>query len=153
MLTVIYVLSAFTALLPWSYIIKLYGLRIGLKALLQKLSRIRNELSRVPDSKPKKKRILLRQYKSLRGKVSKFVMLNLALLWIGVIGSIMFAHLMTVFAANLLGTYPYIPSPLQLPYVSVKGTLNDLILYLATLLAYLSLHNRITGIKMVKELG
>ncbi len=152
MLTVIYVVAAFVALLPWSYIVKFYGMRIGLKGILKETSKVKNELSKVPESKPKKKRILTERYRELRGKVSRFIMLNLILLWVGVIGSLIFARLVTVVTANLLGVYPYIPSPLLLPYVSVNGALNDLILYLAALLAYLPLHNRITGIKALHEI-
>ncbi len=152
MLTVIYVVAEFAALLPWSYIVKFYGLKIGLREALKSVSKIRNELSKVPENKPKKKRILVKRYKDLRGKISRFIMLNLILLWVGVIGSLMFARLAVIVAANLLGIYPYIPSPLRLPYVSASGALNDLILYLAALLAYLPLHNRITGIKALHEL-
>jgi len=151
MLTVIYVISAFASLLPWSYIVKLYGMKIGLKEILKEASKVKNELSKVPESKPKKRRILTERYRELRGKISKFIILNLVLLWIGVIGSLIFARLATIVAGGLLGVYPYIPSPLLLPYVSNEGALNDLILYLAALLAYLPLHNRITGIKALQK--
>jgi len=151
MLTAIYTLAAFTALLPWSYIVKFYGLRINLKETFKELLRVRDELLKLPESRLKKRRILKEHYKELRGRINRFIVLNLIILWVGIMGSLMFARLALISTAGLLGINPYIPSPLKLPYVSVDGALNDLVLYLAILLGYIPIHNKITGINLLRS--
>ncbi len=149
--TLVYVGTAFFSLLPWSYIVKGYGIHIKLSDLLKQLKTISKELRELPDSKVKKKRILMEKYKEIRGKVSRFVIVNILLLWIGVVGSLLLARFSVIALAYFLGQRPFIPSPLNISFVSINGGINDLFLYLAVLLAYLQIHNRISGMKLVQE--
>ncbi len=151
MFTLVYVISGIVALLPWSYLVKLYGIHINLKRILKEANEISKELKSLPESKVKKKRILVARYKEIRGKISKFVMINVLLLWVGVIGSLLFSRISVLAAAVLMNRTPYIPSPLELPWISQRGYLNDIFLYLAILLAYIPIHNRISGMKIVHE--
>lgn len=151
MITLIYVGTAVISLLPWSYLIRTYADKIDLKGVMKEIKDVSEKIKQIPPKKEKKLRILNARYSELKKKVSKFFFVNLFVLWAGVFASLIVTRYISIMVALTLGIEPLPPSPLSTPGISVDGYLNDLILYLAVLLAYQNLHNKITGVGMFRE--
>ncbi len=151
MITLIYVGIAVISLLPWSYLIRTYADKIDLKRVMKEIKDISDKIKQTPPKKEKKLRILNARYNELKRKVSKFFFVNLFILWAGVFASLIVTRYISIIAALTLGIEPLPPSPLSIPGISIDGYLNDLILYLAILLAYQNLHNKITGVSIIRE--
>jgi len=153
LLTLLYFSAVVLSLLPWSYTLKAYGTKIRLRELVKEIGKIKKELGELPEGRSKKRRVLIGRYKEIRRRISRFIIMNLLLLWLGIIISLIIARSTVIVVATLLGIQPLIPSPLDLPYISESGYLSDLVLFLVCFLAYIPWHNRITGLKVIQGEG
>ena len=150
MISLIYTIGVVLALLPWTWVTKLYADHINLKETISEINELKNKIHELPPSKEKKKRVLKVRYDKLRKRVSNFFMISLFILWAGLFTSIVVGRYFVYVYADLLSIPPYIPSPLSIPVISVEGHLSDLALFFAIILAYQTLHNKITGVTLLQ---
>ncbi|PUA33398.1 MAG: hypothetical protein B7O98_02960 [Zestosphaera tikiterensis] len=151
MLTVLYVMTIVATVLPWSYLVKWYAEgRLKIKDVVKELRELEKEASSV-SGKEKKAKILEARIKVLRGKLSNFFLVNLLALWAGIFISLFLTRYTYIASVIVYGSGMPIPSPIDLPIISEGGVLNDLFLYLATLIGYQTLHNRIVGLDYLRR--
>ncbi|MEM0025903.1 MAG: hypothetical protein QXV93_03820 [Zestosphaera sp.] len=152
MITLLYVMSVLVAMLPWSYLVGWLGLsRFKIIDIARELRNIEKEY-RTLNPQEKKAKILEERASRLRKKLSNFFIVNLLALWGGVFISMLISEYMYVFFVVTYGGGKPIPSPLNLPIVSNPGgSLNELFVFLATLVGYQTLHNRIAGIDLLRS--
>lgn len=152
MITLLYVMSVMVAMLPWSYLVGWLGLsRFRIIDIARELRNIEKEY-RTLNPQEKKAKILEERVSRLRKRLSNFFIINLLALWGGVFISMLISEYMYVFFVLTYGGGKPIPSPLNLPIVSNPGgSLNELFIFLATLIGYQVLHNRIAGIDLLKS--
>ncbi len=150
-LTLMYVAAIIASFLPWTAVIRSYSRRVDLDSLIDELKEVAERLSKTPSRKEKKLRILKARYKALRGKINRFFFMNIFTLWIGIFTSLMFARSLLYYSLTHLHMHMP-PSPLNLPGISVNGKLNDLILYIATIIGYMYFHNNVAGVNKMRRL-
>ncbi len=151
MLVLLYVAAAVAAFLPWTILVRTYALKVNIDNVIKELKEVADRLSKTPPRKEKKLRLLQARYKALRGRVSRFFLLNLMGLWAGIFTSLIAARAVLYYASVEYG-FPLPPSPLNLPGISINGQLNDLILYLAVILGYQYVHNELTSVSKLSKL-
>ncbi len=145
MLTVLYVLSVFASLLPFTWLTKMYLGKINLKGVVEELAEVGERLKRIAPDKEKKVRVLRARYKKLKGTLNRVFLFNLVFIWMGIFVALSVSRGVTYYVAVATGL-PLPPSPLNIPGISVDGKLNDLLIFLAAVLAYQPLHNKISGL-------
>lgn len=152
MITLLYVMSVLVAMLPWSYLVGWLGLsKFRIIDIARELRNIEKEY-RTLNPQEKKAKILEERASRLRKRLSNFFIVNLLALWGGVFISMLLSEYMYVFFVLTYGGGKPIPSPLGLPIVSNPGgSLNELFVFLATLVGYQALHNRISGIDLLRS--
>lgn len=151
MLVLLYVATAVTAFLPWTFLVRTYAQKVNIDNVVKELKEVADRLSKTPPRKEKKLRLLQARYKALRGRVSRFFLFNLMGLWAGIFTSLITARAALYYVSVKYG-FPLPPSPLNLPGISINGQLNDLILYLAVILGYQYVHNELTGVSKLSKL-
>ncbi len=151
MLVLLYVATAVAAFLPWTLMVRTYARKVNIDDVIRELKEVADKLSKTPPRKEKKLRLLQTRYKALRGRISRFFLLNLMGLWAGIFTSLIAARSVLYYASVEYGS-PLPPSPLNLPGISINGQLNDLILYLAVILGYQYVHNELTGVSKLSRL-
>jgi len=151
MITLLYVMSVIVAMLPWSYLVGWLGLsKFRILDISKELRNIEKEY-RTLNPQEKKAKILEERASRLRKRLSNFFIVNLLALWGGVFASMLISEYMYVFFVLTYGGGKPIPSPLGLPVISSSsGSFNELFLFLATLIGYQVLHNRIAGIDLLR---
>ncbi len=154
MITLLYVMSVLVAMLPWSYLVGWFGLsRFKIVEVAKELRSIEKEYRGLRPQE-KKAKILEERASRLRRRLSNFFMINLLVLWGGVFFSMLISEYMYLFFVLTYGGGKPIPSPLTLPVISSPdGFLNELFVFLATLVGYQVLHNRIAGIDLIRREG
>lgn len=151
MITLLYVMSVIVVMLPWSYLVGWLGLnKFRIIDIARELRNIEKEY-RALNPQEKKAKILEERASRLRRRLSNFFMINLLTLWVGVFISMLLSEYMYVFFVLTYGGGRPIPSPLNMPVVSNPGgSLNELFVFLATLVGYQALHNKISGIDLLR---
>lgn len=151
MLTLLYVMSILTLMLPWSYTAGWIGSsKLRVTEVVKELKLIEKEYKTL-NQQEKKAKILEERAARLKKKLNNFFLVNLLCLWGGVFVSMMVSEYMYFFFILTYGGGRPIPSPLNLPMISSpEGYLNELFIFLATLIGYQALHNRIVGIDALK---
>ncbi|MEO3992877.1 MAG: hypothetical protein QN229_00975 [Desulfurococcaceae archaeon TW002] len=154
MITLLYVMSVLVAMLPWSYLVGWLGLsRLKVVEVARELRSIEKEYRGLRPQE-KKAKILEERASKLRRRLSNFFIINLLVLWGGVFFSMLISEYMYLFFVLTYGGGKPIPSPLSLPVISSsEGFLNELFVFLATLVGYQVLHNRIAGIDLIRSEG
>lgn len=154
MITLLYVMSVLVAMLPWSYLVGWLGLsRFRIVEVARELRSIEKEYRGLRPQE-KKAKILEERASRLRRRLSNFFIINLLALWGGVFFSMLISEYMYLFFVLTYGRGKPIPSPLRLPVISSpEGFLNELFVFLATLVGYQVLHNRIAGIDLIRREG
>ncbi len=151
LLTLMYVGAIIASFLPWTLVMKAYVKKVDLETTVSELKDVIERLSKTPPRKEKKLRILKSRYKELRGRLNRVFLMNMFTLWIGIFTSLMFARSILYYAVTHLHmSLP--PSPLNLPGISLGGRLNDLVLYLATVVGYQYFHNNYSGISILSRI-
>jgi len=147
--TATYVFFTILSLLPFSFILRGYVQRLDLRSTLSALQEIAERMSRT--TKEKKLRELKMKYDALRKRVSSVVFMNLMMLWIGLFTALTFGRVTAAYLLVALGAPVMPPSPLALPFISIEGYLNILLVILAAAIAYQPLHARISGLDALTE--
>lgn len=147
--TATYVFFTILSLLPFSFILRGYVQRLDLRSTLSALQEIAERMSRT--TKEKKLRELKMKYDALRKRVSSVVFMNLMMLWIGLFTALTFGRVTAAYLLVALGAPVMPPSPLALPFISIEGYLNILLVILAAAIAYQPLHARISGLDTLTE--
>ena len=147
--TASYAFFTVLSLLPFSFILRGYIQRLDLRSTLEALQEIAERMSRT--TKEKKLRELKARYDMLRKRVSSAVFMNLMMLWIGLFTALTFGRITAAYLLVALGAPIMPPSPLALPFISVDGNLNILLIILAAAVAYQPLHAKISGLDALTE--
>ena len=72
--------------------------------------------------------------------------------WDPFIAMVIGSHIVLAYA-DFFNIPPYIPSPINIPYITQDGYLSDLTLFFAVILAYQALHNKVTGVSLLQTGG
>lgn len=147
--TASYTFFTLISLLPFSFILRGYVRRLGLQQTLEALQDVAERMSRT--TKEKKLRELKARYDALRKRVSSAVFMNLMMLWVGLFTALTFGRITAAYLLIFIGAPVMPPSPFTLPYVSINGYLNILLIILAAAIAYQPLHTRISGLDVLTE--
>jgi len=147
--TASYAFFTVLSLLPFSFILRGYVQRLDLRSTLEALQEIAERMSRT--TKEKKLRELRARYDALRKRVSSVIFMNLMMLWVSLFTALTFGRVTATYLLVSLGAPVMPPSPLVLPFVSIKGRLNILLIILATAIAYQPLHAKISGLYALTE--
>lgn len=147
--TASYAFFTVLSLLPFSFILRGYVQRLDLRSTLGALQEIAERMSRT--TKEKKLRELRARYDALRKRISSAVFMNLIMLWVGLFTALTFGRITAAYLLVSLGAPVMPPSPLALPFVSIDGYLNILLVILAAAIAYQPLHARISGLDVLTE--
>jgi len=153
MISLIYILGVLLALLPWTWLAKIYADKIKLRETLKEINELKAKIAELPPSKEKRRRILKLRYEKLRKRVSNFFMINLIILWGALFMGIVIGRYFVLAYADFFNIPPYIPSPISIPYITQDGHLSDLTLFFAVILVYQALHNKVTGVSLLQTGG
>ena len=149
LVTLTYTFFTIVSLLPFSFILRGYIQRMDLRSTLEALQEIAERMSRT--TKEKKLRELKARYDALRKRVSSAVFMNLMMLWVGLFTALTFGRVTAAYLLFAVGAPTMPPSPVELPFVSIDGYLNILLIILAAAIAYQPLHAKITGLTALTE--
>ncbi len=122
---------------------------MDLRSTLEALEEIAERMSRT--TKEKKIRELKARHDALRKRVSSAVFMNLMMLWIGLFTALTFGRVTAAYLLIAIGAPAMPPSPLTLPFISIDGYLNILLIILAAAIAYQPLHAKISGLDALTE--
>ncbi len=147
--TASYAFFTVLSLLPFSFMLRGYVQRLDLRSTLEALQEIAGRMSRT--TKEKKLRELKARYDALRKRISSAVFMNLMMLWIGLFTALTFGRITATYLLVSLGVPAMPPSPLVLPFISIDGRLNILLVILAAAIAYQPLHAKISGLDALTE--
>ncbi len=151
MLTLLYVMTVLVVILPWSYLVRWIGInKLKVLEVVREMRVIEKEYAGLKPQE-KKAKILEERSSKLKRKLSSFFIVNLLALWGGVFMAMVISEYMYLLFILTYGGGRAIPSPLSLPVVSSSGgSLNELLIFLATIIGYQSIHNKITGVDALR---
>jgi|Deesub1362B_J571_1020462.scaffolds.fasta_scaffold35351_1 hypothetical protein len=152
MISLIYVILTIVAVMPYTFIMRLYSRRIEIESTVDELRDLMEKLNKISPEKEKKIRLLKARYDQLKKRISTLFIVNLVVIWMSIFTALSVSRIVAIFLASYFGFSYLIPSPLLLPGISANGYLNDLILLLAVLLAYQPFHNKLSGFSKIMEL-
>lgn len=142
--TLSYVFFTVLSLLPFSFILRGYIQRLDLRSTLEALQEVAERMSRT--TKEKKLRELKARYDALRKRISSAVFMNLMMLWVGLFTALTFGRITAAYLLVSFGASVMPPSPLSIPFISIDGYLNILLIILAAAIAYQPLHGKVSGL-------
>ncbi|MEM2022047.1 MAG: hypothetical protein QXP80_07495 [Zestosphaera sp.] len=151
MLTLLYVMTVLVVMLPWSYLVGWIGIsKLRVLDVVRELRVIEKEYAAL-NPQEKKAKILEERSSRLKRKLSSFFIVNLLALWGGVFIAMVISEYMYLFFILTYGGGKPIPSPLSLPVVSSPGgSISELLIFLATIIGYQTIHNKITGVDALR---
>jgi len=152
-LALVYTVVIILVLLPFSKLMGMYERRLNLTETVRELSRLGEKLTVISPEKEKKVRTLRDRYKKLRRRLSKFVLMNLLSIWAAIFLALLASRFAVIITASILGIKPLLHSPINIPFITINGSLNDTLLLLAVILIYYPFHTKYSGLQKLKEIS
>ncbi len=152
MITLIYAFVTLLSFIPFTLIVRQYSRKIDIDNVIAELKELSKKLENISPEKEKKLRILKNRYNKLKRMIDKLFFLNLGVIWLGILTAIVLSRVVVDIVAQILNLPPRPPSPLMLPGISHDGNLNEYVIFIAVILGYQAIHNKVTGFSKLAAL-